>query len=103
MPIVQAGTTEEKSEIVARIQWSGTGLRLGTTRPTPRQVGRAVDRVLREPSFARAAPGIAAEMAPMDAGRLGADALEELARTYRRDGVPRPGTPSVRRAGEGAK
>lgn len=82
VPLVQAGTTEEKSEIAARIRWSGVGLRLRTTRPSAAQIGRAVDRVLDEPSFRQAAARIRDEMAPLDAGRLGARALEELAAAH---------------------
>jgi UDP:flavonoid glycosyltransferase YjiC (YdhE family) len=81
VPIVQAGTTEEKSEIGARIQWTGVGLRLGTTRPSPAALSRAVRRVLTEPSFAAAAGRVRAELAPHDAGREGAVLLERLAAT----------------------
>ena len=81
VPMVQAGTTEEKSEIGARIQWSGTGLRLGTTRPAAEDVRRAVHRLLGEPSFRAAAQRIRAEMAPHDAGREAATLLERLAAT----------------------
>ncbi len=81
VPIVQAGTTEEKSEIGARIQWTGVGLRLGTSRPTPAAVRAAVGRVLVEPSFRAAAGRVRAEMAPHDAGRESAVLLERLAAT----------------------
>lgn len=81
VPIVQAGTTEEKSEIGARIRWTGVGLRLGTTRPAPAAVARGVHRVLAEPSFRAAAGRVRAEMAPHDAGREGALLLERLAAT----------------------
>lgn len=81
VPVVQAGTTEEKSEIGARIAWTGVGLRLGTTRPTPAAVAGAVRRVLAEPSFRTAAGRVRAEMAPHDAGREGALLLERLATT----------------------
>jgi UDP:flavonoid glycosyltransferase YjiC (YdhE family) len=89
VPIVQAGTTEEKSEIGARIQWTGVGLRLGTTRPSPRAVGKAVDRVLREAGFRVAARRVQAEMAAHDAGREGADLLEQLAAAGRVAGPAR--------------
>lgn len=83
VPIVQAGTTEEKAENGARVQWSGAGLRLGTTRPKPDAVRAAVRRVLGEPGFAAAAGRLRAEFAAHDAGRESADLLEELARTRR--------------------
>lgn len=81
VPIVQAGRTEEKAEIGARIRWSGVGLRLGTSRPSPKALADGVRRVLAEPSFRAAAGRIAAEMAPHDAGLEGAVLLERLAAT----------------------
>ena len=81
VPIVQAGTTEEKSEIGARIQWSGVGLRLGTTRPSPSLLADSVARVLGEPSFRAAAGRVRAEMEVHDAGLEGAVLLERLAAT----------------------
>ena len=56
VPIVQAGDTEEKGEIGARIRWSGVGVRLGTTRPDDDAVGAAVRRVLDESGFPRRRP-----------------------------------------------
>jgi UDP:flavonoid glycosyltransferase YjiC (YdhE family) len=81
VPLVQAGRTEEKAEIAARIRWSGVGVALGTTRPRPAAVAAAVRRVLAEPSFRAAAGRVRDEMAPHDAGREGADLLETLAAT----------------------
>ena len=79
VPLVQAGTTEEKSEIAARIQWSGVGKKLGTTRPAVKAVRRAVDEVLRDERHAAAAQRVQAQMAQHDAGREGAHLLERLA------------------------
>jgi UDP:flavonoid glycosyltransferase YjiC (YdhE family) len=81
VPLVQAGTTEEKAEIGARIRWTGAGLALRTSRPTPDAVRAGVRRVLAEPSFRAAAERIQADMAPHDAGREGAALLERLAET----------------------
>ena len=63
VPLVQAGTTEEKVEIAARIRYSGVGLALGTTRPTSRAIADGVRRVLTEPGFAAAAGRLRDEMA----------------------------------------
>ncbi len=81
VPLVQAGTTEEKAEIGARIQWTGVGVRLGTSRPAPKTVASGVRRVLHEPSFAAAADLLRREMAHHDAGNEAATLLERLART----------------------
>jgi UDP:flavonoid glycosyltransferase YjiC (YdhE family) len=87
VPLVQAGMTEEKHEIAARIEWTGVGVRLGTTRPTPEAVAGGVRRVLDDLRYRGAAGRVQAEMAQHDAGNEGADLLEELART--RTTVPR--------------
>jgi UDP:flavonoid glycosyltransferase YjiC (YdhE family) len=86
VPLVQAGTTEEKAEIAARIHWTGVGVRLGTTRPTPAAVRAGVSRVLTEPRFAAAAATVRREMDAHDAGREGAALLERLAATRQRVG-----------------
>ena len=78
VPLVQAGTTEEKAEIGARIAWTGVGVRLGTTRPSATALRQVVDLVLSEDKYAAAARRVQAEMAEHDAGREGADLLERL-------------------------
>ena len=57
VPIVATGNTEDKSEVSARVAWSGAGVRLRPSRRglSPAQIGRAVDRVLEDPAFARRA------------------------------------------------
>jgi len=83
VPLVQAGDTEEKAEIAARITYSGVGIALGTTRPTTWAIADGVRRVLTEPGFTAAAGRLRDEMAGHDAGREGADLLERLAVTGR--------------------
>ncbi|APZ33025.1 hypothetical protein BOH66_00965 [Microbacterium aurum] len=75
VPIVATGNTEDKSEVSARVAWSGAGLRL---RPRKGAGGRideraivgAVDRLLAEPSFRAHAARIGAPVtaAPGPAG-----------------------------------
>jgi UDP:flavonoid glycosyltransferase YjiC (YdhE family) len=78
VPIVQAGVTEEKKEIGARIGWTGVGLKLGTSTPSPGQVRKAVRRVLDEPRFAEAAGRLRDDMASHDGPGEAAALLEEL-------------------------
>jgi UDP:flavonoid glycosyltransferase YjiC (YdhE family) len=99
VPLVQAGTTEEKAEIGARIRWAGVGLALRTSRPKPDAVRHGVRRVLAEPSFRAAAGRVRAEMAPHDAGREGAALLQRLAATGAPVTTPVPPTGGVRAAG----
>jgi MGT family glycosyltransferase len=46
VPVVVAGETEDKPLVAARVEWSGTGVNLGTSRPTANQVRNAVRTVL---------------------------------------------------------
>ena len=79
VPIVQAGTTEEKAEIAARVAYTGVGIRLGKTHPAPHRVRAAVRRVLTEPEFSATARRVQREMSEHDAANEAADLLERLA------------------------
>jgi UDP:flavonoid glycosyltransferase YjiC (YdhE family) len=61
VPIVAAGSTEDKAEVSARVAWSGAGLRV--RRPSADSIRAAVRRVLREPSFRENATRIGEEIA----------------------------------------
>jgi MGT family glycosyltransferase len=51
VPLVVAGTTEDKLEVNARVAWSGAGISLKTDHPSPARIGAAVRRVLSVPSY----------------------------------------------------
>ena len=78
VPLVVAGTTEDKREVTAHVGWSGVGVNLRTDRPTPKAIAAAVERVLREPMFRERARALQAETEGTDAARVAADLLEEL-------------------------
>ncbi len=65
VPVVVAGSTEEKPEVGARVQWAGAGRSLRTGTPTPGQVRKAVREVLATDSHRVAAAGLAQEMAAL--------------------------------------
>lgn len=67
VPLVVAGGSEEKPEIAARVAWSGAGIDLRTGRPSARQIGDAVRRVLGSPTWRVRAGELAAEYARYDA------------------------------------
>jgi UDP:flavonoid glycosyltransferase YjiC (YdhE family) len=50
VPLVTAGTSEDKQEVNARVAWSGAGVSLRTDRPRPERIEAAVRKVLTEPS-----------------------------------------------------
>jgi UDP:flavonoid glycosyltransferase YjiC (YdhE family) len=49
VPLVVAGSTEEKPEVANRVAWSGVGINLRTGSPSPAAVRDAVTRVLVDP------------------------------------------------------
>jgi MGT family glycosyltransferase len=92
VPLVVAGTTEEKPEIAARVAWSGAGIDLRTATPSPEQIRTAVRAVLSEPGYGEAARRIRSEYARHDAPEEIADLVEQLAATgcpVLRDATPR--------------
>jgi UDP:flavonoid glycosyltransferase YjiC (YdhE family) len=90
VPVVAAGTTEDKSEVCARIAWSGVGLDLGTSTPDRDTLAAAVGRLIAEPSFKSKACAIAADLAGIDAEGEILAAIDEVAArgwTVAADGV----------------
>jgi len=61
VPIVAAGSTEDKAEVSARVAWSGAGVRV--RRVSADSIRSAVRRVLQDPSFRENAARIGAEIA----------------------------------------
>lgn len=62
VPLVVAGKTEDKTEVTARVGWSGVGVNLATNAPKAEQVRRAVRRVLADDSFRAASARIGQEI-----------------------------------------
>jgi MGT family glycosyltransferase len=51
VPMVIGGSTEDKPEVAARVEWSGTGVNLRTGNPEVADVRSAVQAVLGDPNF----------------------------------------------------
>ncbi len=83
VPLVVAGTTEEKPEIAARVAWSGAGINLKTKTPSPKQVRAAVRDVLANDRYRQNARHIQADYARHNAPEAAAMLLERLALTRR--------------------
>jgi len=83
VPIVAGGTTEDKPEIGNRIAYSGVGINLKTSTPTPRQIHTAVKIVLSNPQYRERARRIRVELAQHDGPTEAARLLEQLAETKR--------------------
>ncbi|MGW4909080.1 glycosyltransferase [Streptomyces sp. NPDC004270] len=58
VPLVVGGETEDKPEVAARVEWSGTGVNLRTARPEVSAVRAAVDEVLGDPRYRKRASEI---------------------------------------------
>lgn len=81
VPLVCAGTTEDKPEVGNRVAFAGVGVNLKTNTPTPEQIRRAVRQVLDAPTYRAAAQRLQAAYAQHDAPSEAALLLERLAAT----------------------
>jgi UDP:flavonoid glycosyltransferase YjiC (YdhE family) len=81
VPIVSAGTTEDKAEVGGRIAYTGVGVNLKTSRPTEEQIRRAVFSVLRDPRYRDHAQAIQRDFATHNAPLEAAQLIEQLAAT----------------------
>ena len=79
VPLVAAGESEDKSEICARIAWSGVGINLKTQTPNPAQIKKAVKTVLSDAQYKMKAKAMRATFAQFDAPTIASDLLEKLA------------------------
>ena len=66
VPLVVAGTGEDKAEVATRVAWSGAGINLHSNEPTAAMVATAVRKVGSEPRYRARARLLAEEMAALD-------------------------------------
>ncbi|OPH11590.1 glycosyltransferase, partial [Azospirillum brasilense] len=78
IPLVVAGTTEEKPEIAARVAWTGAGINLKTGQPGSRAIADAIHQLLGNPSYRQRAQALRDAFAGYDALASIAQALENL-------------------------
>jgi MGT family glycosyltransferase len=81
IPIVTAGTTEDKADVGGRVAYTGVGIDLKTNRPTEEQIRRAVFSVLRDPRYRDRAQAIQQDFATHNAPLEAAQLIEQLAAT----------------------
>lgn len=67
VPLVVAGTSEDKPEVAARVSWSGAGVNLKTAKPKPEAVRTAVRAVLDDARYRNKARALASEYRNYDA------------------------------------
>ena len=100
VPLVVAGTTEDKMEVSARVTWSGVGVALRTDTPSVEQVRSGVATVLADPRYRRAGEGDRRRLRRSPGGRPGRGVDPRGGRRARAHRVTRPGRRG-RRAGPG--
>jgi MGT family glycosyltransferase len=66
IPLVTAGTTEDKADVNARVAWSGVGVNLATNEPTQAALRDAVRTVLDTPRYRARAVAMADEFRSID-------------------------------------
>lgn len=79
LPLVCAGTTEDKPEVGNRVAYCGVGINLGVNRPPKRKILEAVRTVLSHPTFRANARLLAGRLAARDGPAEAASLLEQLA------------------------
>lgn len=79
VPLVVIGATEDKSEVLARVRWSGAGAGVRTRRARPQVVRKVVRTVVDDPSYAARARELAAQIAAAPGVEGGVRVVEELA------------------------
>jgi UDP:flavonoid glycosyltransferase YjiC (YdhE family) len=94
VPLVVAGSTEDKPEVAARVSWAGAGVNLRTGTPSGFRVRRAVRRVMGRPTYRREAARLQDQIARLgDPVATIVDSLSRIAEDrsrlpHRRAGVP---------------
>jgi MGT family glycosyltransferase len=78
VPIVVAGATEDKPFVAARVAWSGAGIDLATARPTPEQIGAAVQDILTKQTYRTQVQRLKHEFAKYDAFDLISNRIDTL-------------------------
>ncbi|HHW4401331.1 TPA: nucleotide disphospho-sugar-binding domain-containing protein [Aeromonas hydrophila] len=78
VPLVVAGTGEDKAEVATRVAWSGAGINLHSNEPTADAVAVAVRKLVHEPRYRARARLLADEMAALDARAVIAGAVTAL-------------------------
>jgi len=66
IPVISAGLTEDKEEVSAHVQWSGTGIDLRTNRATPEAIKHAVDEICTQPRYRERAQQLSFEFSSHD-------------------------------------
>lgn len=78
VPLITAGTSEDKPEVCARVEWAGIGINLRTDSPSEGQIVQAVDQLLTNPIYKQKVGALQKEFQTYDAYKLTVNYLEEI-------------------------
>jgi MGT family glycosyltransferase len=78
IPVIIAGATEDKMEVAARLENSGAGINLRKRKPHPKDIKKAVKKILSDSSYKKRAMELKKEYAKYNAPTLGAELIEDL-------------------------
>ncbi len=81
VPVIVAGTTEEKAEIATRVAWAGVGINLKTGTPSEKEIRSAVKTILHEPDYQNKTRQLQVNYQHYDAPQRAADLSEQLLET----------------------
>lgn len=84
VPVIAAGSTEEKPIVAAHVAWSGAGLDLKTGRPSPEEIRKAVHTILGDSAFKRRAEELKVSFGRYSAFETTAEIVESTLRTRAR-------------------
>ncbi len=84
IPLVVAGTAEDKLDFGARVQRSGTGIRIRRDKPRQRAIRHAVHRLLDGASFRETAARHQEHARDYSGGNAAVDIIEEVIATQAR-------------------
>jgi MGT family glycosyltransferase len=82
IPLIVAGTTEDKAEVAALVAWSGAGINLKTSTPTVAALREAVTTMLDGTSYRAKARALAQDFARYDAKRKVPSLLTTLVSSF---------------------
>jgi UDP:flavonoid glycosyltransferase YjiC (YdhE family) len=91
VPLVVAGTTEDKAEVCARVAWTGTGINLKTSMPSVDTLKTSIREVLDVPLYRDNAKRLQKEFAGLDTEAELLRLIHELAVDGGRAGEVTPG------------
>jgi MGT family glycosyltransferase len=78
IPVVIAGATEDKMEIAARVESAGAGINLRKQKPRPKDIKKAIMKILSNSSYKENAQMLQSEFAKYDAPTSAVEIVEEL-------------------------